>query len=164
MGVLQKDLIVAIQSANGCKLEVFRTLEQDLLRGSAVTVAPQNNPAVISAPTGPSDPPSATSVRPSAPNSYPVLLRPRWCGRAGTQVENAICENSDLADLDVRMDGAYNAVLARLAPDSDQYKNFKREQYYWFVHRNECQQSSDVVACLKRAYSNRLGALAAAVN
>ena len=73
-------------------------------------------------------------------------------------------KNSDLADLDVRMDGAYNAVLSRLVPDSEQYKNFKREQYYWFVHRNECQQSSNVVTCLKRAYSSRLDALAAAVN
>ncbi len=167
LGVLQKDLIIAIQSANGCKLEVFRTLEKDLLRGRAVNVAPENNSnpgAPISKPSSASDPPSVASAPRVAPNAYPVLLRPKWCGRAGTQIETAICKNSDLADLDVRMDGAYNAVLSRLAPDSEQYKNFKREQYYWFVNRNECQQSSDVVACLKRAYSNRIGALAAAVN
>jgi len=167
MGVLQKDLITAIQSANGCKLEVFRTLEEDLLRGRALTVAPQDSAnlgADIGKPTAPSDPPSVAPVPQSSPNTHPVLLRPRWCDRAGTQIETAICQNSDLADLDVRMDGAYNAVLSRLAPDSEQYKNFKREQYSWFVHRNDCQQSSNVVACLKAAYSSRIGALAAAVN
>jgi len=160
MGVLQKDLIIAIQSANGCKLEVFKALEVDLLRGRVLNVAPQNNsnPGVVTTS------PSVASDRRSAPNPYPVLLRPKWCDRAGTQIETTICKNSDLADLDVRMDGAYNAILSDLAPDSEQYKIFKREQYYWFVHRNDCQQSSNVVACLKRAYSSRVGTLAAAVN
>ena len=162
MGVLQKDLIIAIQSANGCKLEVFKALEVDLLRGRVLNVAPQNNsnPGVVATST----PHSVASDRRSAPKPYPVLLRPKWCDRAGTQIETTICKNSDLADLDVRMDGAYNAILSDLAPDSEQYRNFKREQYYWFVHRNECQESSDVVACLKRAYSSRVGTLAAAVN
>ena len=153
MGVLQKDLITAIQNANDCKLKVFQTLEQDLLRGRALNVAPQNtfNPGTVvnKAPAN-NDPPSVASVGRSAPNPSPVLLRPKWCDKPGTQIETIICENSHLADLDVRMDGAYNATLSRLAPNSEQYKSFKREQYYWFVHRNECQQSSNVTACLER--------------
>lgn len=46
-GVLQQDLVTAIQSSNGCKLEVFRTLERDLLqqRGSESS-PPSPSPAV----------------------------------------------------------------------------------------------------------------------
>ena len=68
MGVLQKDLVTAIQSGNNCKLEVFRTLERDLLGGrnpehGGAAAAP---PAVTaSAPTRPV-PPGVADMQVSA--------------------------------------------------------------------------------------------------
>lgn len=41
-GVLQKDLVTAIQSSNNCKLEVFKSLERDLLQPGSRDNQPQS--------------------------------------------------------------------------------------------------------------------------
>lgn len=49
-GVLQKDLITAIQSGNNCKLQVFLTLEHDLLGAKKSTPDVQSEEKVIESP------------------------------------------------------------------------------------------------------------------
>ena len=61
MGVLQKDLITAIQSGNDCKLEVFRTLEKKLLSGAS---APRGNSDMSPPGTAVLPNPSTASVSP----------------------------------------------------------------------------------------------------
>jgi hypothetical protein len=68
MGVLQKDLITAIQSGNNCKLEVFRALRKELLSG---VIAPQGNSSTTS-PPAPAPAPQAPIITTTVPAPAPV--------------------------------------------------------------------------------------------
>ncbi len=63
VGVLQKDLVTAIQSGNSCKLEVFRTLTQYLLSPHGADRDASTPPPPVSA---------STQSTPSPPRSVPV--------------------------------------------------------------------------------------------
>jgi uncharacterized protein YecT (DUF1311 family) len=146
LGVLQKDLIVAIQSGNNCKLEVFRTLEKDLIRGrnsgpSTGDITPNVTPPAV----------TTTSAAGRIPPSFP-------CERASKAVEMLICGNSHLAQLDVQLANAYHGALTRLPSASQQ--ELKRDEYYWLQQRDACQRASDMIACVETAYSTRLSRLA----
>lgn len=155
LGVLQKDLIVAIQSGNSCKLEVFRTLEKDLIRGRNPGVSDSGaNPPPSTTPPPSAAPPVAAAPPPTASRTGPSFP----CERASKAVELLICRNAHLAQLDVQLADAYRSALGR-APSASQ-QDLKRDEYYWLQQRDACQRASDVIACVERAYSTRLAGLA----
>ncbi len=64
MGVLQKDLVTAIESGNNCKIEVFKALEKDLLKDDLSDRSKEGQPG--NAPKKDVPPPTASSTEPSA--------------------------------------------------------------------------------------------------
>ncbi len=96
-GVLQKDLIVAIQSANDCKLQVFTTLEAKLLPSPpAAARAPAARPATlrctVADPTGTPlnirEKPNGAIIG-SLPNGFPVEVARSAAQRGTNWVEIA---------------------------------------------------------------------------
>src|SRR5262249_5246128 len=132
IGVLQQDLKDAIQNGNSCKLEVFKTLEHDLIRGRT----PDAGERVVNAPEPPHEPPAATPM--------PRAL-PSWCPRASTQIEQLVCRTDRLAALDLKLTAAYQNALSRTAPAQQPY--LRREENDWIQQRNACVQASNVLGC-----------------
>lgn len=154
LGVLQQDLKDAIQNGNSCKLEVFRTLEKDLIRGRN----PDSGQRAVSQPEAQVSLPQPPAFRPQLPTFQPQPASPPgWCARASSQVEQLICRTAHLSALDVQLTDAYQGALSRSAPTRQQ--NLKREENSWIQQRDACRWQSDVVACVERAYSNRLAVL-----
>lgn len=76
------------------------------------------------------------------------------CSKAGTLVENAICSDPTLSELDNGPSQAYKAALAgSTAPEA-----LKADQKAWLSQRNQCRDAS----CLRAAYQTRLSVLQAA--
>ena len=73
------------------------------------------------------------------------------CKKASTLVENAICSDSELSDLDESMTAAYRDALA----NSDSSENIKSSQRNWLKKRNTCKDAT----CLKNSYTQRINAL-----
>jgi uncharacterized protein YecT (DUF1311 family) len=148
MGVLQQDLKDAIQIGDSCKLEVFKTLEKDLIRGRNSGTSGSLNGGLT---------PPATSSTEAQPIPVQPVSAPSWCPRASTQVERLICRTERLAALDAQLTDAYHDAMSRMPPAQQQ--NLKRDQNYWIQQRDSCQWNSDVVSCVERAYSTRLAVL-----
>jgi uncharacterized protein len=80
------------------------------------------------------------------------------CERASGSVEEMICSDSTLAEMDVRMHGIWQAVLELSAPDS---LWVRAEQRGWIKGRNECWKSDDVRECIVASYKIRIAELQA---
>jgi len=70
------------------------------------------------------------------------------CSKAYTPIEQAICNNKVLSDLDVEVAAQYSNVR-RLRPD------IVEDQKLWIKQRNTCQ----TINCLVSSYTNRIGIL-----
>jgi uncharacterized protein len=75
------------------------------------------------------------------------------CAKASTFVENAICSDAELSTLDDTLSSVYRKASSA----SDAAGEIKSSQRSWIKKRNACQDN----ACLKKAYSQRIDALAA---
>lgn len=81
------------------------------------------------------------------------------CNKASTQVENLICEDARLAQLDSELAEAYKVAL-RDSPWASANRRIRREQEIWLVRRDRCADAN----CLRHQYHNRIGALYAEVS
>jgi uncharacterized protein len=74
------------------------------------------------------------------------------CGKAGTLVEQTVCTNKQLSDLDSSVGAAYKNALKNASNQND----IKNRQRDWLqLERNNCRD----IACLKSAYTSRLAEL-----
>ena len=94
---------------------------------------------------------STTTVASASPN-------PSFdCAKASHEVEELICKDAELADLDRSLADLY-AVVLKNTPTSEQ-KMLKAEQRGWVKGRNDCWKSSDERGCVKREYDGRISEL-----
>ena len=89
----------------------------------------------------------------SAPAAHPSFN----CAKASHEVEELICKDAELADLDRSLADLY-AVVLKNTPASEQ-KMLKAEQRGWVKGRNDCWKSSDERGCVKREYEARISEL-----
>lgn len=73
------------------------------------------------------------------------------CGKASTSVENAICADAELSDLDEFLSSLYRRAL----DSSGTAHDIKSSQRTWIRIRNACRDK----ACLKDAYTKRIDEL-----
>jgi uncharacterized protein len=81
------------------------------------------------------------------------------CTKPATSVQQLICTDPRLTDLDHRLQTAYHQALARTGADPAALTG---AQTSWAAVRDGCTQNSDVPTCLVEAYQTRLVQLAIA--
>jgi uncharacterized protein YecT (DUF1311 family) len=79
------------------------------------------------------------------------------CAKVSHEVEELICKDAELADLDRSLADLY-AVVLKNTPASEQ-NMLKAEQHGWVKGRNDCWKSSDERGCAKREYEARISEL-----
>jgi uncharacterized protein len=79
------------------------------------------------------------------------------CSKASHDVEQFICKDAELADLDRSLADLY-AVLLKHTPASEQ-KTLKAEQRGWVKSRNDCCESADMRGCVAGEYRARIDEL-----
>lgn len=79
------------------------------------------------------------------------------CAKASHDAEKLVCEDDELAALDVKLSKLYNKVM-KATPAATQ-KRLKAEQSGWMKGRNDCWKSSDQRSCIKSAYDDRISEL-----
>ncbi|GGK24513.1 Protein of unknown function [Pseudomonas koreensis] len=77
------------------------------------------------------------------------------CAKAASAVENAICADKGLYELDAQMATAYNKLMKST---SDTKAELKSAQRLWLKTRNQC---AEEVSCLNQRYRERLESLQA---
>jgi len=73
------------------------------------------------------------------------------CAKAGTKVEQAICDNPEISKLDEELAASYKAALK----DHTQANTIKQAQRQWLKERNRCED----VVCVKQIFEVRLSEL-----
>jgi len=76
------------------------------------------------------------------------------CSKDAHEIEVLICQNDELAKLDVEMSKLYQRVL-KTTPASGQ-KSLKTEQISWVKGKNDCWKDSDHVGCTRQSYQERM--------
>ncbi len=89
----------------------------------------------------------------SAPTAHPSFD----CAKASHEVEELICKDAELADLDRSLADLYGVVLKHSS--ASEQKTLKAEQRGWVKGRNDCWKSSDQRGCVKREYEARISEL-----
>ena len=79
------------------------------------------------------------------------------CAKATHEVEQLICKDGELAELDHSLNSLYHSVLKN-TPASEQ-KMLKAEQRGWVKGRDDCWKSADVRGCVLAEYRTRIDAL-----
>ena len=79
------------------------------------------------------------------------------CRKASHEVEELICSDAGLADLDRSLADLYGVLLKHSSPSEQ--KHLKAEQRGWVKGRNDCWKSSDQRGCVKREYEARISEL-----
>ena len=81
------------------------------------------------------------------------------CAKAEGTIEEMICKDDRLADLDRKLAAVYSAAARQAA--SQPSSLLKAEQRGWIKGRNECWKSDDPRACTETLYQNRIAELQA---
>jgi WD40 repeat protein/uncharacterized protein YecT (DUF1311 family) len=119
----------------------------DQRRPRAAT-APASPPPAVEEPARVTVPAmSAGAVAPHIPPSFD-------CARASTAVETMICNDAELATLDIDLTRAYRA--ARMTLEDPARRLLTKEQNGWIRARAACARSQAVRACVEAAYRQRL--------
>ncbi len=79
------------------------------------------------------------------------------CAKASGSVEELICNDAELAELDRNLASLYSAVLKN-TPSGGQ-KVLKAEQRGWIKGRNDCWKSDDMRGCVAHEYRDRIATL-----
>jgi uncharacterized protein len=79
------------------------------------------------------------------------------CAKATHEVEQMICKDAALAELDHTLNSLYHTVLKH-TPASEQGA-LKTEQRGWVKGRNDCWKASDVRGCIASEYQTRIAEL-----
>ena len=76
------------------------------------------------------------------------------CSRAGNEVEQLVCSNNTLAELDNQLAGVYQTALENFP--AAELSRLQDEQRDWLKERNGCGTSEDAVRCVRHAYESRI--------
>jgi uncharacterized protein YecT (DUF1311 family) len=80
------------------------------------------------------------------------------CAKAGTETENAICHEKELADLDLQLASLYRSALVKLTAAGR--ATLRAEQRDWMAKRDkECPIYKGWVGCLLDSYQKRIDEL-----
>ncbi|WP_205729205.1 MliC family protein [Ferrimonas aestuarii] len=79
------------------------------------------------------------------------------CSKAQGQVEERICEDTRLQELDNKLHYAYRSALAMTTAESRWY--LRAYQRGWIKGRNACWKSSDLNQCIEANYRTRISEL-----
>ena len=79
------------------------------------------------------------------------------CRRANGTVEELVCRDPSLAQLDRQLNGVYSAALQRYRIDN--YEDPRAQQRGWIKGRNDCWKADDVRQCALSAYHHRIAEL-----
>jgi len=91
-------------------------------------------------------------------NTQAFAAQPSFkCGKSSNEIEQLICGNAELAELDVSLANLYKSVLKNTPAKAQQ--RLKTEQIGWVKGRNDCWKSADQVACTRSAYQERINEL-----
>jgi len=93
----------------------------------------------------------------AAPASPGRVLPSFGCAKASNPVERAICANSTLAELDVKLAAAYKKALAAAADK----ESLKARQRQWLQRMSDQCANADDVPCIQERYAKRLAELKA---
>jgi uncharacterized protein len=86
-------------------------------------------------------------------NNLAFAAKPSFkCSKGSHEVEKLICEDDELANLDVSLSRLYNTLMKNTPANKKQ--PLRTEQSGWVKGRNDCWKASDQRACVKRAVSN----------
>lgn len=87
--------------------------------------------------------------------TVPVQAAPSFdCSKAGTRVENMICDHPKIAQLDSDLADAYKTAL-RDSPWASANKRIRADQRDWIARRDRCENPR----CLRQAYHQRISVL-----
>ena len=81
------------------------------------------------------------------------------CSKADGEVEELICQDGQLAELDLQMAEVYAAAARKAANEHPPV--LKAEQRGWIKGRNECWKSDDPRTCTETEYRHRIAELQA---
>ena len=76
------------------------------------------------------------------------------CGKDAYEVEMLICQDEELARLDVSLTSLYLTVLKNTP--SAQKRQLRAEQSGWVKGRNDCWKAADQRTCVKGGYETRI--------
>lgn len=99
------------------------------------------------------DPPAENQVKPSFD-----------CDTAKRAIETMVCEDRELAELDVKLAGVFESALKKIAAmpnTAPEIRHMKAFQLRWSRERNECAKSKDARACTLESYRYRIADLQA---
>jgi uncharacterized protein len=86
------------------------------------------------------------------------------CSKASGSVEELVCKNEQLADLDRKLDKTFKAALETITRFADRDKarrDLKAYQRGWIKDRNDCWKADDPTSCTRDAYKMRIAELQA---
>lgn len=76
------------------------------------------------------------------------------CTAHSTKVEQLICHDAELANLDSSLASLYHVVLK--STPADEQSSLKSEQRDWLESRNACDKAANPKSCLKEEYHARI--------
>ena len=79
------------------------------------------------------------------------------CSKSAHEIEELICNNDELAGLDVSLNNLYKTLLKNTPVKAQ--KRLKAEQSGWVKGRNDCWKSEDKVGCTRSEYQSRINEL-----
>ena len=108
----------------------------------------------------------AIAVAPVICSTARVQAAPAFdCSKAGHEIEELICQNSELAGKDRKLAAVYKQALSELSDVTDgaaaATHNLKVFQRGWVKGRNDCWKSPDKVRCTHDSYDMRIAELQA---
>lgn len=86
------------------------------------------------------------------------------CSTASHAIEKLVCNDRDLADLDVKLAGVFESALKKVEAmpnTAPQIRHMKAYELRWSRQRNECAKSSDARECTVESYRERIADLQA---
>jgi uncharacterized protein len=79
------------------------------------------------------------------------------CSKSSHDIEELICNNDELAELDLSLASLYKTVLKNTPVKAQ--RRLKAEQSGWVKGRNDCWKADDKVACTRSEYQSRINEL-----
>jgi len=76
------------------------------------------------------------------------------CAKATHDVEELICNDAELAELDNSLNSLYHAVLKHTS--ASEQEMLKTEQRGWIKGRNDCWKDSDMRGCVLSEYRTHI--------
>ncbi|MCP5424947.1 MAG: DUF1131 family protein [Gammaproteobacteria bacterium] len=87
----------------------------------------------------------------------PALAASFDCAKAQSKIEKVLCGDDELNQADSELDELYFGLRKSLSKAAAE--QLKKDQLNWLKERERCARDSNISACLRRVYSERITAL-----